>query len=122
MSLPVDLVSNKNRVCLGGTMANCLNILGLAFIAYPEAVTKMPGAPFWSFLFFAMLITLGLDSQFTMTETLTTAAMDQWPSLRAHKAKVVIGTSVLGFILGLTMCTNGGVYMFTLIDWFSASW
>ena len=99
-----------------------MHVAGLAFIAYPEAVTKMPGAPFWSFLFFAMLITLGLDSQFTMTETLTTAAMDQWPALRAHKAKVVIGTSIIGFILGLTMCTKGGVYMFTLIDWFSASW
>ena len=95
---------------------------GLAFIAYPEVVTRLPGAPFWSFLFFAMLITLGLDSQFTMTETLTTALMDQWPQFRKRKGLVVIVTSILGFFLGLPMCANGGVYMFTLIDWFSASW
>ena len=51
----------------------------------------MPVPPVWSFLFFTMLITLGLDSQFTMVETITTAIMDQWPQTRAHKGKVVIG-------------------------------
>ena len=95
---------------------------GLAFIAYPEAVSRMPGAPFWSFIFFLMLITLGLDSQFTMTETLTTALMDQWPHLREHKSKVVILTGVIGFFFGLSLCAKGGVFMFTLIDTFSASW
>merc|ERR1712088_1111925 len=94
---------------------------GLAFIAYPEAVTQMPVPQLWSFLFFFMLITLGLDSQFTMTETITTAVMDQYPHLREHKGKVVIGASVIGFLMGLTMCTNGGVFMFELINWYSAS-
>eukprot|EP00090_Calanus_glacialis_P001873 TRINITY_DN11395_c0_g1_i1.p1 TRINITY_DN11395_c0_g1~~TRINITY_DN11395_c0_g1_i1.p1 ORF type:complete len:652 (+),score=141.75 TRINITY_DN11395_c0_g1_i1:118-2073(+) len=95
---------------------------GLAFIAYPEAVTQMPVPQLWSFLFFGMLITLGLDSQFTMTETITTAVMDQYPNLRAHKGKVVIFASIIGFILGLTMCTRGGIFMFELINWYSASW
>merc|ERR1719489_592430 len=95
---------------------------GLAFIAYPEAVTQMPVPQLWSFLFFGMLITLGLDSQFTMTETITTAIMDQYPNLREHKGKVVIFASIIGFILGLTMCTRGGIFMFELINWYSASW
>merc|ERR1711970_686673 len=107
-ALPVE------EVIKGGT--------GLAFIAYPEAVIQMPVPQLWSFLFFGMLITLGLDSQFTMTETVTTAIMDQFPNLRNHKGKVVIAASILGFILGLTMCTRGGIFMFELINWYSASW
>merc|ERR1712233_13926 len=34
---------------------------------------------------------------------------------------VVTGASVIGFLMGLTMCTNGGVFMFELINWYSAS-
>ncbi|TWW62031.1 Sodium- and chloride-dependent GABA transporter 2 [Takifugu flavidus] len=36
---------------------------GLAFIAYPRAVAMMPVPHFWSILFFATIILLGLDSQ-----------------------------------------------------------
>ena len=107
-ALPVE------DVIMGGT--------GLAFIAYPEAVTQMPLPQLWSALFFFMLITLGLDSQLTFTETITTAVMDQWPHLREHKGKVVSGVSVVGFLMGLTMCTNGGIFMFDLMNYYTAAY
>ena len=98
---------------------------GLAFIAYPDAVSKMGDTPtpqIMAFLFFFMLLTLGLDSMFTFVETLTTCIMDHFKSLAKYKAYVVITTCFLGFIFGLSMCTNGGIFMFDLIDSTCASW
>jgi solute carrier family 6 amino acid transporter-like protein 5/7/9/14 len=52
---------------------------GLAFIAYPEAVARLPLSPMWSFLFFFMLLTLGMGTQFTVLETVVTTIVDAFP-------------------------------------------
>ena len=39
---------------------------GLVFIVYPEAISTFPGAPFFSLMFFLMLLTLGLDSSVSL--------------------------------------------------------
>lgn len=84
----------------------------LAFIAYPEAIVRMPFSPLWSILFFFMLFTLGLDSQFAMVETITTAIMDQFPILRRRKWAVVGTVCFLLFLLGLPMCLQVRFYFY----------
>ena len=49
---------------------------GLVFIAFTDAINQMPGATFWSIMFFLMLLTLGLDSLFGALESVTTALKD----------------------------------------------
>lgn len=36
---------------------------GLAFIVYPEALSRLPIAPMWAVLFFIMMATLGFGSE-----------------------------------------------------------
>ena len=60
---------------------------GLAFIAYPEALSTVPLAPLWAILFFLMLFFLGLDSEFALLETVLTAIYDGFPKARAHKVR-----------------------------------
>lgn len=80
---------------------------GLAFVAYPEGIAMMPVAPFWSILFFIMLFTLGVDSQFAMLETVVTAVVDEFKVLKRGRRKIgVIGAfCVVMFLLGLPQCS-----------------
>ncbi|XP_054722112.1 sodium- and chloride-dependent glycine transporter 1-like isoform X2 [Uloborus diversus] len=95
---------------------------GLAFVAYPEAVARLPISPLWSVLFFSMLMTLGLGTQFTIIETVVTTIVDTWPNkLRRYKAWVLFCSCFVMFSLGLFICTNGGMYLLQLMDNYAAS-
>lgn len=49
---------------------------GLAFIIFTEAINQFPAAQVWAILFFLMLFTLGIDSQFGTLEGVITSITD----------------------------------------------
>ncbi|XP_050032229.1 sodium- and chloride-dependent glycine transporter 2-like [Dermacentor andersoni] len=94
---------------------------GLAFVAYPEALTRLPVPQLWSVLFFLMLFILGLDSEFAILETFVTSVCDQAPYLRKRKWAFTIVMGIVCFLLGLPMVTRGGQYIFEIVDRFGGS-
>nr|XP_011443803.2 sodium- and chloride-dependent glycine transporter 2 [Crassostrea gigas]XP_019927579.2 sodium- and chloride-dependent glycine transporter 2 [Crassostrea gigas]XP_034320566.1 sodium- and chloride-dependent glycine transporter 2 [Crassostrea gigas]XP_034320572.1 sodium- and chloride-dependent glycine transporter 2 [Crassostrea gigas] len=94
---------------------------GLGFIAYPEALAKLPLPNLWAVLFFIMLLTVGLDSTFGTIEPVFTALSDSFRMWRKRRALLTALFSAVCFLVGLIMCTEGGMYVFQLIDWYSAA-
>ncbi|XP_037642347.1 sodium- and chloride-dependent GABA transporter 2-like isoform X6 [Sebastes umbrosus] len=97
---------------------------GLAFIAYPRAVSMMPLPQLWAVLFFIMIIFLGLDSQFVSLESLVTSISDMYPSFffTGHRRKLLLlAICGVSLVIGLFMVTEGGLYVFLLFDYYACS-
>ncbi|GFO30481.1 sodium- and chloride-dependent glycine transporter 1-like [Plakobranchus ocellatus] len=92
---------------------------GLALVAYPEAISKLPVPQIWAVLFFFMLLLLGLDSQFGQFETVVAGLMEAFPRLlRNKRVYLTFGLALFSYIVSLPIATQGGIYVFTLLDWF----
>ncbi|XP_053406577.1 sodium- and chloride-dependent taurine transporter-like [Mercenaria mercenaria] len=97
---------------------------GLAFIAYPKAITQMPLAPAWAVLFFIMILLLGFDSQFVCVEAFLAPIIDAFPQYLYNKRNRMIFTAifvVVCYIPALSMVTEGGMYVFQVFDYYCAS-
>jgi len=95
---------------------------GLVFITYPEVVLKLPGGSVWAVVFFFMLVTIGIDSEFCIVESLVTGIVDMWPEqLRPKRRQFTTALCLLLFALGVPMVTQGGAYIFQLMDFYGAS-
>jgi neurotransmitter:Na+ symporter, NSS family len=88
---------------------------GLAFIAFPQALSLMPYASFFSLLFFLTLITLAIDSAFSLVEAINITVLDKTKVKKEHIALIVCG---LAFLLGIIYTTNSGLYLLDIVDHF----
>ena len=87
----------------------------LAFVAFPYALAQLPYSAWFSFVFFFALITLGIDSAFSMTESILASIVDKtgW-----HRSVVLPLLSVVGFAFGLLFITRAGFNWLGTIDGF----
>mmetsp|Transcript_100856 Transcript_100856/g.289913 ORF Transcript_100856/g.289913 Transcript_100856/m.289913 type:complete len:642 (-) Transcript_100856:419-2344(-) len=106
-----DDLSGLSSVGLSGT--------GLAFIAFPIAIARMPGGFFWALLFFVMLLSLGIDSQFAMIESIVTVCADAGLDKRLRRPVLAGIVCLVEFCIGLVFVTRGGIYWFRLFDNYS---
>ncbi|PAA68201.1 hypothetical protein BOX15_Mlig032869g1 [Macrostomum lignano] len=95
---------------------------GLAFIVYPEVMNLLPGSNYWSILFFIMIFSLGIDSQFGLVETLITALCDKFFVLRRHRLPLIGAVCFVMFLLGLPFTCSGGLYLMNIFDRYLSGW
>ncbi|XP_068558920.1 sodium- and chloride-dependent GABA transporter 1 [Cebidichthys violaceus] len=97
---------------------------GLVFVVYPEVLSTIPVFQLWAPLFFFMLLCLGLDSQFANVEVAITFIKDEFGPqvLRFLKREelLTLAMCIVGFILGIPHVTKGGIYVFQLMDHYTA--
>jgi neurotransmitter:Na+ symporter, NSS family len=88
---------------------------GLAFVVFPYALAQLPYSAYFGAVFFIALLTLGIDSAFSITESVLAALVDKtgW-----NRNRTLIGMSTVGFGLGLVYCTRGGLSWLGAIDSF----
>ncbi|XP_013875424.1 sodium-dependent neutral amino acid transporter SLC6A17 [Austrofundulus limnaeus] len=90
---------------------------GLAFIAFTEAMTHFPASPFWSVMFFFMLINLGLGSMIGTMTGITTPILD---AFKIRKEILCVVCCIIAFLLGLLFVQRSGNYFVTMFDDYSA--
>ena len=87
----------------------------LAFVAFPYALAQLPYSAWFSFVFFFALVTLGIDSAFSLTESILAAIVDKTGWRRSVTLPVM---SVVGLGVGIVYITQGGLYWLDVIGKF----
>ncbi|XP_069113651.1 sodium- and chloride-dependent glycine transporter 2-like [Argopecten irradians] len=95
----------------------------LGFVAYPQAITYFPMPQIWAVLFFIVLLLPGLDCQTTLMEPVLCVLEENFPkTIGKRRIPLLTGLTVFTFLCGIPLATQAGVYMFQLIDWYTATW
>jgi len=89
--------------------------VGLAFIAFPYALAQLPLSAWFGIVFFVALITLGIDSAFSITESVLASIVDKtgW-----NRKATLWAMTFVGLVSGLIYCSRGGLSWLEHIDGF----
>ena len=97
--------------------------ISTAFIVYPQAIVNLTNSPalnaLFAFVFYFCLITLAIDSLFSIVEGTTTAISDKF---EISKKKTTITMCIIEFIIGIFFCTGAGLAWLDIVDNFINSY
>ena len=89
--------------------------IGLAFVAYPKAVSLMPGGPIFGAIFFLCLVMAGISSSISIMEAFVSAVVDKFDMGRKATVSMVSAIGVLG---SLIFTTQAGLFWLDIADHF----
>jgi NSS family neurotransmitter:Na+ symporter len=89
--------------------------IGLAFVAYPKAVSLMPAGNIFGAIFFLCLVVAGISSSISIFEAFTAAVLDKFGMRRKPFITVV---AVLGFLGSTIFATQAGLLWLDIVDHF----
>ncbi len=89
--------------------------IGLAFVAYPKALSIMPGGKFFGVIFFFSLVVAGLSSSISIIEAFTAAIIDKF---NLNRKFVVTAICIFGFLGSIIFTTNAGLLWLDIVDHF----
>lgn len=87
----------------------------LAFVTYPTIINHLPLAPLFGILFFLMLLTLAIDSAFSLVEAVVASFMDKFGTKREYTN---ITSALVAFLIGIIYTTGAGLYWLDIVDHF----
>ena len=89
--------------------------IGLAFVAYPKAISLMPGGNIFGALFFLSLTVAGISSAVSIIEAFVSAVVDKFG---VSRQKLVTLISVMGFLGAVVFTTQAGLFWLDIVDHF----
>ncbi len=89
--------------------------IGLAFVAYPKAISLIPGGRFFGAIFFLCLVVAGLSSSISIIEAFVSAMIDKFGFRRGA---IITLLSVLGFLCSIIFTTQAGLLWIDIVDHF----
>jgi len=89
--------------------------IGLAFVAYPKALSLMPGGNLFGAVFFLCLVVAGLSSAVSIVEAFISAVVDKFCTPRGP---LVTAVSVAGFLGSVIFASRAGLLWLDIVDHF----
>jgi len=92
----------------------------LVCTVYPHAINTLPPiagvniSPLFGVVFFLTLLSLGIDSAFSLVEAVVAGLHDKWPQLKRPALTAVICTGC--FLLGIIFITDSGLLWLDIVD------